>query len=172
MTYGIDRFRQLIQSVGLQQGNRYEVMINDAAFTEDTLALCCDVTLGTMAPETTSYQSVNPLLKPIVNILYTPLTTEWYCLENGEPYDIFTAWQGLFKTDDFHLRDFNTYAQGKNVIVREYNRQGRAIALHAYYNCYPIEVSGKTLSFENTSAALKFSVTFNYETMTTGKLSQ
>lgn len=159
----IEAFRAQINKVGLTQGNRYT--INIPHLDSGLSMLCVGVTLTMPRLESFSYQNAGFEINPVYNMKYTPLSTQWYCLENGEPYNTFMDLIQKPMSDEFVLLDFHSYAN-LEIVVTEYNRQGNQTMIYTYHNAYLSDLSGKTLSYENIGAVLKFDASWTFETMT------
>lgn len=160
----IEEFKSAI-SVGLSRGSHYKVVV--PGLSKEECMLCKTANINPASFNTFNWRpnGRSPALRLPFDLLYEPLTLEFYLLENGQPFKKLEAWKKEVFTDDFRFNDFDSYATGRNILVDLYNLQGSKILTAKYFNCYPFTVGPLPLSYESKSPQT-FSCNFIYEYMT------
>jgi hypothetical protein len=157
-------FKSYVDGIGMSAGNRYTVQI--PFLSEQENALCCQVDLQSDGFETFRWTGQRPYVTLPYELKYEPLPMTFYCADDGAPYNKLFDWQSRITDENFLFQDFDNYASGNNIIVMELNRQNSVIGTYKYFNCYPLSIGAKTLSYENKSMVNKFPVQFYFEFMT------
>lgn len=158
----IDNFVAQVGSIGLSSGNRYEVQVPTLSQTENML--CSSVQIPSPTFNMFTWKNLSPNMRFPHDVLFEPLSMEFLQLDNGQPFRKLNDWnRQVFEEGTMRLNDFNSYAQGRNITVKQLSKQGSVIEHAVFHNCYPMIVGPVQLSYDNKSAPKTFPVTFFYE---------